>query len=180
MRFATLAIPVLTAFFSLFAAGFSTAAHAPLAFQQIAPATAPYGDPLVRLPSSPPAPRLKYAQALSTVWHGAKPTRGEQVGTASWYGSQFRGRKMASGDRFDPDHPVAAHKTLPLGTLVRVTNLENKRSVVVCIADRGPFAHGRVIDLSRSAARHIGVGDAGLMKVRLEPRRGRSDRCPGT
>jgi rare lipoprotein A (peptidoglycan hydrolase) len=81
----------------------------------------------------------------------------EQVGEASYYGPGFHGRKTASGDVFDQNALTAAHPTFPLGTQVLVTNLTNGQSVWVTITDRGPYARGRDIDLSKAAARHIGV-----------------------
>ena len=81
-------------------------------------------------------------------------------GVASWYGSQFHGRKTASGRRFDMNELTAAHKTLPFGTLLRVENEETGEAVVVEVTDRGPFVHKRVVDLSRAAAQLIGVGVA--------------------
>lgn len=89
-------------------------------------------------------------------------------GTASWYGGKFHGRKTANGERFDQHALTAAHRTLPFGTKVRVTNERNGRSVVVRINDRGPFAKGRVIDLSRAAAERVGMVGSGTARVRLE------------
>jgi rare lipoprotein A len=89
-------------------------------------------------------------------------------GTASYYGGKFHGRKTASGERFNQNGLTAAHKTLPLGTKVRVTNLRNGESVDVKINDRGPFHKGRVIDLSKGAAREIGMVSAGTAKVKVE------------
>ena len=74
----------------------------------------------------------------------------------------------SSGERFDRRAPTAAHKTLPLGTRVRVTHLASGRAVVVCINDRGPFKAGRVIDLSEAAAEQVGMTSAGLAQVRIE------------
>ncbi|HEX7041066.1 MAG TPA: septal ring lytic transglycosylase RlpA family protein [Trueperaceae bacterium] len=91
-----------------------------------------------------------------------------QEGKASWYGPGFAGRLTASGEVFDPSQLTAAHRELPFGTLVRVLNLDNGRSVVVRINDRGPFKAGRVIDLSRAAAEAIGMTGAGTADVRLE------------
>jgi rare lipoprotein A len=93
---------------------------------------------------------------------------GDLTGTASWYGDPHHGRKTASGEVFDKTELTAAHRTLPLGTRVRVTNLDNGRSVVVRINDRGPFKRGRIIDLSQEAARQLGgIGD-GVFRVRLD------------
>ena len=84
---------------------------------------------------------------------------------ASWYGPGFHGRKTASGERFNTGALTAAHKTLPFGTRVRVVNVNTGRSVVVRINDRGPFIRGRVIDLSKAAARAIGMD--GVARVKL-------------
>jgi rare lipoprotein A len=89
-------------------------------------------------------------------------------GMASWYGPGFAGRRTANGEVFDPSQLTAAHRSLPFGTQVRVTNLSNGRSVVVRINDRGPFARGRIIDLSRAAAERIGMIGSGTARVRLE------------
>ncbi len=90
------------------------------------------------------------------------------AGIASWYGSMWNGRKTASGETYDDQQMTAAHKSLPLGTLVRVTNLRSMRSVTVRINDRGAFAPSRIIDLSSAAARELGMMENGLAKVRLE------------
>ncbi len=89
-------------------------------------------------------------------------------GIASFYGAYFAGKKTASGERFNPSRMTAAHRTLPFGTRVRVTNMRNGRSVVVRINDRGPFIRGRVIDLSRGAAGVIGMIGRGIAPVRVE------------
>ncbi len=89
-------------------------------------------------------------------------------GVASWYGPGFHGRKTASGERYNMNALTAAHKTLPFGTRVRVTNRNNGKSVVVKINDRGPYVGGRVIDLSRGAARSIGMIGTGTAKVTVE------------
>ena len=89
-------------------------------------------------------------------------------GAASWYGGQFHGRKTANGERFNMNELTAAHRSLPFGTKVRVTNQKNGKSVVVRINDRGPFAGGRIIDLSRGAASAVGMLGAGVAPVKLE------------
>jgi rare lipoprotein A len=89
-------------------------------------------------------------------------------GTASYYGGTFRGRLTASGERFNQEALTAAHKTLPLGTRVRVTNLRNGESVEVKINDRGPYVRGRIIDLTKGAARELGMLRSGTAKVRIE------------
>ena len=86
-----------------------------------------------------------------------------QTGTASWYGPGFHGRLTANGERFDTNELTAAHKTLPFGTKVQVINATTGLAVVVRINDRGPYAHGRIIDLSRRAAESIGI--SGVAKV---------------
>lgn len=91
-----------------------------------------------------------------------------QVGLASWYGPGFHGRTTASGERFDQNDLTAAHRKLPLGTEVKVTNLKNGRSIVVEINDRGPYIDGRVIDVSKAAARRLGIVEEGVAKVRIE------------
>jgi rare lipoprotein A len=89
-------------------------------------------------------------------------------GTASWYGPWHHGRRTANGERFDQNAMTAAHPTLPLGTVVRVTNLQNGRTVKVRINDRGPYVRGRVIDLSRAAAAALGFKEQGLTPVAIE------------
>jgi rare lipoprotein A (peptidoglycan hydrolase) len=91
-----------------------------------------------------------------------------EVGHASWYGPGFHGKKTASGQVFDQRQLTAAHRTLPLGSKVRVVNLNNDRSVVVVINDRGPFVDGRIIDLSHAAASELGMLGGGTTRVRLE------------
>lgn len=91
----------------------------------------------------------------------------DQTGTASWYGAQFHGRLTANGEVFDRNKLTAAHPTLPLPTNVRVTNLENGKSLVVRVNDRGPFAGGRLIDLSERAADALGYRSKGLAQVRV-------------
>lgn len=90
-----------------------------------------------------------------------------QEGTASWYGSDFQGTRTANGEIYDMETLTAAHKTLPFNTLVRVENVENDKTVTVRINNRGPYADGRVIDLSRKAARKIGIIKKGLASVKL-------------
>ncbi|MGH8487860.1 MAG: septal ring lytic transglycosylase RlpA family protein [Gammaproteobacteria bacterium] len=97
-----------------------------------------------------------------------KPPAFEQVGTASWYGPGFHGKETANGGIFNQNELTAAHRTLPLGTKVAVTNVRNGKSVKVEINDRGPYVNGRVIDLSRAAAIRLGMKDAGLAKVQIE------------
>jgi rare lipoprotein A len=91
-----------------------------------------------------------------------------QVGIASWYGAPYHNARGANGQVYNQNAMTAAHRTLPMGTVVRVTNLSNRRSVVVTITDRGPFVHDRILDLSRAAALKIGVWRTGTARVRID------------
>ena len=91
-----------------------------------------------------------------------------QQGIASFYADKFEGRTTANGEKYRHSKMTAAHKTLLFGTMVKVTNLENGKSVVVRINDRGPFVRGRHLDLSYGAAKKIGMIDAGVMRVRTK------------
>ncbi|MEH6547364.1 MAG: septal ring lytic transglycosylase RlpA family protein [Sneathiella sp.] len=103
------------------------------------------------------------------VWYyPAEDLTYDETGIASWYGEPFHGRKTANGAVYDMNKLTAAHKTLPLPTDVRVTNLENGRSIVVTVNDRGPFAHSRIIDLSKRSAELLGVIQKGTAKVRVQ------------
>ena len=97
----------------------------------------------------------------------AKSERALARGVASWYGKKFQGRRTASGERFDMHELTAAHPSLPFGTLVEVRNLDNGRSVVVRINDRGPSVAGRVIDVSYAAAVELGMIERGVAEVAL-------------
>lgn len=118
--------------------------------------------------------KLVHVGALATLsltpltTFGSAGTGHTQEGHASYYSDSFHGRKTANGERFNQSALTAAHKTLPLGTKVRVTRVKTGDSVVVRINDRGPYARGRVIDLSRQAARDLGIVGAGVGKVRIE------------
>jgi rare lipoprotein A len=139
------------------------------------------------LPGSPIGVKPQSAEA-ATLDDSAVPPKNERVqrkatrqqnsremqkkvirGQASWYGPGFHGKKTASGEIFDQGRLTAAHKTLPLGTKAKVTNLENGNSVEVEINDRGPYVGDRVIDLSRAAANALGFVESGLTLVRIEP-----------
>ncbi len=91
-----------------------------------------------------------------------------QVGYASWYGKEFQGRRTASGEKFSKRKKTAAHRNLPFGTVVKVTNLENGKTVKVRINDRGPYKDGRVIDLSRKAFKNIADLDQGKVRVGIK------------
>lgn len=90
------------------------------------------------------------------------------TGVVSWYGGKFHGRKTASGEKYDKHELTAAHKSLPFGTKVKVTNIRNGKSVVVEINDRGPYAKSRVLDLSQAAFSEIGHTNTGVMQVEYE------------
>ena len=92
----------------------------------------------------------------------------KERGVASWYGSQFHGRQAANGETFNMEAMTAAHRTLPLGSMVRVVNLLNGKYVRVRINDRGPYVNGRILDLSRAAAVQLGMTDKGLSVIQLE------------
>ena len=102
---------------------------------------------------------------IAAAAHGASPP--SQEGLASVYGKHFNGQTTASGERYDSRALTAAHRTLPMGTRIRVTNLENGKSVRVRINDRGPHVRGRIVDLSSSAAAALGF-DTGVARVRIE------------
>ena len=117
--------------------------------------------------STPPTPAPPSPPPLS------RPSTGDAIGTQqrgriSYYGDGFAGRKTASGEPFDPAALTMAHRTLPFGTRVRVTNVENQRSVDVVVNDRGPFVAGRIADLSRAAAARIGMFADGVVEALLE------------
>lgn len=117
---------------------------------------------------APPAPGLE----ASAPEHSPAIERSSglgQVGCASYYHPSLDGLKTANGDTFDNQLLTAAHRTLEFGTRVRVTNLANLKSVIVTINDRGPFVHGRIIDLSRAAASALGFVRRGITRVRVEP-----------
>jgi len=112
---------------------------------------------------APPAP-APIAQAPPQEPRLGQP----QIGLASFYGRAFTGKRTASGDRYDPDEMTAAHRTLPLGSIAKVTNTDTGWSIQVEVNDRGPYAHGRILDLSRKAAASLGILDAGVARVKVE------------
>ncbi len=117
------------------------------------PAGAPMVSPDLFVPP-PPAP---------------EPLHTPEIGVATWYGHTFHGLTTASGEPFDMYSLTAAHRRFPFGSLVRVTNLKNRRSVVVRINDRGPWIRSLAIDLSYAAAEHLGMTERGRARVALEP-----------
>jgi rare lipoprotein A len=114
------------------------------------------------VPPFPPSPEIS-SPAVATT----------EVGYASWYGDPYHGRRAANGEVYDKNQMTAAHRTLPFETVVKVTSLENERSVAVRITDRGPFVKGRIIDLSLAAAQELAMVGPGTALVRLEVLSGR-------
>ncbi len=113
----------------------------------------------------PPAPVLPDA----SVSQEAAPSQVyRETGIAAWYGKELQGRKTASGEVFDLHGLTAAHRTLPLGTVIRVTNLDNFKTVRVTVNDRGPFVKNRILDLSYGAARELGFIEQGTVRVKIE------------
>jgi rare lipoprotein A len=113
------------------------------------------------LPASPP-------DAAETEGEPPADNAHVEIGRASWYGREFQGRRTANGERFDRRRMTAAHPTLPLDTVVKVTNLRNGKSVEVRVNDRGPYRKGRVIDLSAKAAEELGMKSRGIALVKIE------------
>lgn len=100
--------------------------------------------------------------------HPAHGVGSIQKGKATWYGGKFHGHKTASGEIFDKNSMTAAHRTLPFGTIVKVTNLKNGRKVTLRINNRGPYGKGRIIDVSEAAARRLKMIDAGVVPATVE------------
>lgn len=109
------------------------------------------------------------ATTLLSISAFAADAESAKTGIASWYGGREHGGPTASGERFNQYAMTAAHRSAPLGSSLRVTNLANGRSVVVRVNDRGPFIRGRIIDVSKKAADDLGFLNAGLARVRVEP-----------
>ena len=106
---------------------------------------------------------------IAGIWYyPERDLRYDKTGIASWYGDQFAGKLTANGEIFDPELVSAAHKTLPMPSVVRVTNLDNGKSLVVRVNDRGPYVSGRIIDMSRAGARLLGFKDEGIARVRVQ------------
>jgi rare lipoprotein A len=113
-----------------------------------------------------PAPQIKPQSPQVS-----KGRRWLQVGLASWYGKYFQGKKTANGESYDMNGLTCAHRSLPLGSWIRVTNLRNRRSVFVRVNDRGPVPEDRIVDLSYGAAKAVGLEERGVGRVKLEPLR---------
>ncbi|MFY9853010.1 MAG: septal ring lytic transglycosylase RlpA family protein [Terracidiphilus sp.] len=127
-------------------------------------------DARLLLPSATAPPAVPIVSATPSLLAPQKPLETIHAlhGIASWYGGVFNGRRTASGQRFDMYAMTACHPTLPFGSLVRVVDVDNGRSVVVCITDRGYLYQGRVLDLSYGAAQKLGMIKHGLAEVKIE------------
>ena len=119
-------------------------------------------------PATPPKPAPSVSAPAKPVVEPATEPSYQAKGKASYYASRHHGRRTASGERLNNNALTAAHRELPFGTRVKVTNLANERSVVVHITDRGPHTRGRLIDLSQAAAKELGMLRAGVAQVRVE------------
>jgi len=137
----------------LFLCGLSACASHPSAPPQTSRGTYKVGEPY---------------QIDGTWYYPSEDYSYDETGIASWYGQDFHGQKTANGEIFNKDELTAAHRTLPLPTLARVTNLDNGRSIVVRINDRGPFSRARIIDVSQRAAQLLGFVQQGTAKVRVQ------------
>ena len=134
------------------------------AIAQTVPAPAAATPPPAAAPAAPPAAAPAAAPAPTAA---AAPATGTEQGKLAWYGSKFAGRKTASGQRYDPNALTMAHKTLPFGTRVKVTNLANKRSVELRVNDRGPKQADRIGDVSHAAAKRLGMVRAGVIDAEV-------------
>jgi len=143
---------------ALFAAGCSTA-----------PAPPPPGPPpAVIVPPSAGVFKIGQPYQIDNIWYYPREQSDyDETGIASWYGPDFYGKSTANGEMYDGNALTAAHKTLPMPVNVRVTNLDNGKSLVVRVNDRGPYARGRIIDLSRHAAELLDVVQTGTARVRV-------------
>ena len=119
--------------------------------------------------------RLLHIFLLLFFIEGTGNIYGQEEGLASFYHHRFHGKKSASGRMHDFDELVAAHRTHPFGTFLRVTNLENMKTIIVCVTDRGPFRKKRVVDVSSVAAELLGFKKKGITRVRLEVVPGKTD-----
>lgn len=165
----------MTTFIGLFSGLMNTASAESSGNQARLTAPVYHGNPANLHPSAVAKPeRLHRSANRSYQVRGVRYTPAtsvqafSQTGRASWYGRQFHGRLTASGERYDMNLMTAAHKTLPIPSYARVTNLANGKSVVVRINDRGPFHGSRVIDVSQAAARSLGFINSGTANVRIE------------
>ena len=166
----------LRAIFLVLAAGFSLSACASMTPEMAARGVRPHYTPAPSQARAEPVetaaegPRYKLGapyQAAGLWYVPADEPNYDEVGTASWYGDEFDGKPTANGELFDMRIASAAHATLPMPSIVEVTNLDNGRSIQVRLNDRGPFKAGRIIDLSRAGAQELGYMDQGTARVRV-------------
>jgi len=128
----------------------------------------PAADAVIRDVVPTPSWEDRFLRQMPTAPKGLQQLASSYTGQASWYGPGFYGNRTASGEVFRPGTFTAAHRSLPFGTRVKVTNLNNGRSTVVRINDRGPYSGGRIIDLAHGAATDLGVTASGVATVRLD------------
>lgn len=128
---------------------------------------APLSVPVVTDPAPIVSGTMRPYQIRGRWYHPQEQPNYDEVGQASWYGGYHHGRPTSTGERFDMNALTAAHKTLPLPSLVEVTNRANGRRVILRVNDRGPFVDGRIIDLSRGAAEELGLLNQGVGEVRV-------------
>src|SRR3989338_8105692 len=120
-------------------------------------------------PPSEPTYKIGEPYQIQGTWYyPVEDYQYDETGVASWYGAQFHGRRTANGEQYDMNTLTAAHRTLPMPSFVRVTNLENGRSLILRVNDRGPFARGRILDGSRRASQLLGFHDNGTARVRVQ------------
>ncbi len=155
MKYSAVLLSALTV---LSAQVFAQSAPAPAA--ATAPAT-PAAAPAAAATAPATAPKAAVAPKAASGDHALE-------GKLAHYGAKFRGRKTASGERFNPAAMTMAHRTLPFGTMVKVTNIKNKRSVVVRVTDRGPSTPDRIADVTTAAARKLGMMKSGVVDAKLE------------
>src|SRR5438270_1957638 len=143
----------------------ASAVALPLAISCVARAAEPVNNPA---PRYAPSARVKTNAGKQVI--AAKKASNVQVGSASWYGKAFQGKPTASGESYDMWQYTAAHRSLPLGTWVRVTNLKNGKSLILRVNDRGPYVDTgkRIVDVSYAAARMLEFSGQGLARVKLE------------
>ena len=127
-----------------------------------------------------PSPSSHAPQTPQTSAQPALTSTRTEIGTACYYSRRYHGKRTASGEIYNMNELTAAHRRLPFGATVRVTNLRNNRSVIVRINDRGPFRRGRIIDLSLAAARQLDMVKSGLARVQIEPANPRPERSVAT
>lgn len=161
-------IGVFTALVSLAALGLGGCAETKLVGAGAKSATKPSGTTAQAAPGKG-VYKVGNPYQVAGVWYYPKENpKYDETGIASWYGPGFHGKYTANGEAYDMNDLTAAHQTLPMPVFVRVTNLENGRSIVVRVNDRGPFANGRIIDMSRRGAQLLGFEQKGTARVRVQ------------